>query len=192
MEARPTGFRQAWDYRQTLTGPAMLIPCLKAEARFADPGLRLERATPPPMVWDEHGGTFILRVEDLEVTEVGQPEPESGLTLTITLTPPEQLIRALEEFATRHQLLLTPASAPELVETAMLAACHLPGKNLFLFAEEPVLVARSRGATLAVAVSGNFRARRIPCQATDLVIHLDKAAMARLVSYALSLARAAR
>jgi hypothetical protein len=170
----------------------MLIPCLKAEARFADPGLRLERANPAPMVWDEHGGTFVLRVEDLEVTEVSPPEPDSGLTLTISLTPTEQLSRALEEFASQHQLLLTSPQVPELVETAMLAACHLPEKNLFIFAEEPVLVAHPHGPTLAVAVSGDFRARRVPCQATDLVIHLDKAAMARLVSYTLNLTRTVR
>jgi len=170
----------------------MLIPCLKAEARFADPGLRLERATPAPMVWDEHGGTFVLRVEDLEVAEVSPPDPESRLSLTISLAPPEQLICVLEEFAAQHQLPQTPPSAPELAETAILAACHLPGRNLFIFAEAPGLVARTHGANLEVAVSGDFKARRVPCQATDLVIHLDKAAMARLVSYALGLARAAR
>jgi hypothetical protein len=170
----------------------MLIPCLKAEARFADPGLRLGRATPAPMVWDEHGGTFVLRVDDLEVAEVSPPEPESGLSLTISLTPADQLSHALEEFAARHQLPLTSPSALELAETAILAACHLPGRNLFIFAEAPGLVARRRGATLEVEVSGGFKARRVPCQATDLVLHLDKAAMARLVSYALGLARAAR
>ncbi|MGB8991291.1 MAG: hypothetical protein WCD80_04475 [Desulfobaccales bacterium] len=167
----------------------MLIPCLKAEARFADPGLRLGRATPAPMVWDEHGGTFVLRVEDLEVAEVSPPEPESRLSLTISLTPPEQLSRALEEFAARHQLPLPPPSAPELAETAILAACHLPGRNLFIFAEAPGLVVRTHGATLEVAVSGDFKARRVPCQATDLVIHLDKAVMARLVAFVLSQAR---
>ena len=125
------------------------------------------------------------------MAEVSPPDPESRLSLTISLTPPEQLICALEEFAARHQLPLTPPSAPELAETAILAACHLPERNLFIFAEAPILVVRTHGATPEVAVSGDFKARRVPCQATDLVIHLDKAAMARLVSYALGLARAA-
>jgi hypothetical protein len=40
-----------------------------------------------------------------------------------------------------------------------------------------------------LTVAGTFKTRRLPCQATDLVIHLSKAAMARLVALVLSLAR---
>ena len=38
-------------------------------------------------------------------------------------------------------------------------------------------------------MTGLFKARRVPCRETDLVIHLTKAAMARLVASVLSLAR---
>jgi hypothetical protein len=167
----------------------MLIPCSRAQARFADPGIRLERRAPAPMVWDEHGGMFILRVDDLEVAEMSHPESESGFRLEIPLTS-ENLIRHLEEFAARHQLPLTPPSVMELAEAAVLAACHLPGPNLFIFAEEPDLVAKRRGETLEIAVAGAFKARRVPCREADLVIHLTRAAMARLMALVLSLARA--
>ena len=43
----------------------MLIPCSRARVVVAEPGIRLERQTPGSMVWDEHGGTFILRVDEL-------------------------------------------------------------------------------------------------------------------------------
>ena len=52
----------------------MQIPCSRAQAMFADPGIRLDRHTPGFMVWDEHGGTFVLRVEELAATEVAAGE----------------------------------------------------------------------------------------------------------------------
>ena len=55
----------------------MLIPCSRAQAMFADPGIRLARHTPGFMVWDEHGGTFVLRVDELAATEVAAGEPET-------------------------------------------------------------------------------------------------------------------
>jgi hypothetical protein len=168
----------------------MLIPCLRALARFAEPALRLERSSPASMLWDEHGGTFVLRVDNLEVAEERVPESAAGLSLSISLTPGDALIRDLEDFAALHQLPLTPPSDQELTEAAVLAACHLPGKDLFIFAEEPALAARRDGETMELTVSGVFKARRVPCQETDLVIHLTRAAMARLVSFGLSLARA--
>jgi hypothetical protein len=169
----------------------MLIPCSRAWAVVADPGIRLERSTPGFMVWDEHGGTFILRVEELAATEVAARESETGIVLEIPLSFPEELIRSLEEFAAQQQLpLAPPPSGPELLEEAVLAACHLPGQNLFIFAEEPRLAVKKRGEIVELAVTGRFKARRVPCQETDLVIHLTRAAMARLVALVLSLARA--
>ena len=167
----------------------MLIPCLRAQAVVADPAIRLARHTPGFMVWDEHGGTFVLRVEELAATEYAA-EPESGLILEIPLSSPEELIRSLEEFAAQQQLpLAPPGSSSELLEEAILAACHLPGRNLFVFAEEPRLLVKRRGEAVELALEGLFKARRLPCQATDLVIHLTRAAMARLVAQVLSLAR---
>jgi len=167
----------------------MQIPCSRAQAIFADPGIRLAPHTPGFMVWDEHGGTFVLRVEELAATPVAVGEPESGIILEIPLSLPEELIRSLEEFAAQQQLPLAPPSGPELLEDVVLAACHLPGQNLFVFAEEPHLVVKRRGEAVELALEGHFKARRLPCQETDLVIHLTRASMARLVAQVLSLAR---
>jgi len=156
----------------------------------ADPKIRLDRLTPGFMVWDEHGGTFVLRVDELAATEVTAGESETGIILEIPLFPGEGLIRSLEEFAAEQQLPLTPPSGPELLEEAVLAACHLPGQNLFVFAEAPRLAVKRRGEAVELAVEGLFKTRRVPCQETDLVIHLTKAAMARLVALVLNLARA--
>jgi hypothetical protein len=167
----------------------MQIPCSRAQALFADPGIRLTRHTPGFMVWDEHGGTFVLRVEELAATEVAAAEPESAVILEIPLSLPEKLIRSLEEFAAQHQLPLAPPSGPDLQEDVVLAACHLPAQNLFVFAEEPRLLVKRRGEAVELALEGLFKARRLPCQETDLVIHLTRTSMARLVAQVLSLAR---
>ena len=167
----------------------MLIPCTRVQARLAGPGIKLERGAPGFMVWDEHGGTYVLRVEDLAATEAAG-ESESGILLEISLSSPEALIRSLEEFAAQQQLPLAPPAAPELEEEAILAACHLPGQNLFIFSEEPRLTAKRRGAAVELTVAGSFKTRRVPCRETDLVIHLTRAAMARLIALVLSLARA--
>ena len=168
----------------------MLIQCSRVQAIMADFGTRLDRHTPGFMVWDEHGGTYVLRVNDLTATEAAAGASETGIILEIPLFLREALIRSLEEFAAQQQLPLAPPAGPEMLEEAVLAACHLPGKNLFVFAEEPRLVVKRRGEAVDLAVEGNFRARRVSCQETDLVIHLTRAAMARLVAFVLSLARA--
>ena len=167
----------------------MLIPCSRAQAVVADPKIRLDRHTPGFMVWDEHGGTFVLRVEDLVAQEVAAGELETGISLEIPLSLREGLIRSLEEFAAQHQLPLAPPSDLEMLEEAVLAACHLPAQNLFVFAEKPRLTVKRRGEVVELAVAGSFKARRVPCQETDLVIHLTRVAMARLVAFVLSLAR---
>jgi hypothetical protein len=167
----------------------MQIPCSRAQAVVADPGIRLVRHTPGFMLWDEHGGTFVLRVEELAATEVAAGEAETGIILEIPLSAREELIRSLEEFAAQQQLPLAPPSGPELVVEVVLAACHLPVQNLFVFAEEPRLEVKKRGEAVELALSGVFKTRRLPCQETDLVIHLTRAAMARLVALVLSLAR---
>jgi hypothetical protein len=166
----------------------MQIPCTRAQALFADPGIRLTRHTPGFMVWDEHGGTFVLRVEELTAADVAA-ESESAVILEIPLSLPEGLIRSLEEFAAQHQLPLPPPPGPDLQEDVVLAACHLPAQKLFVFAEEPHLTVKRRGEAVELALEGLFKARRLPCQETDLVIHLTRATMARLVAQVLSLAR---
>ena len=168
----------------------MLIPCTRFQASFADPLIRLELKAPAPLMWDEHGGTFVLKVGDLEGSALTAPPAASGCRLEISLTPAAALISALEEFAGLHQLPLASPSAPDLEEEALLAACHLPGQSLFIFAEAPTLTAIRRGEIMELAIAGVFKARRVPCQAPDLVIHLTKAAMTRLVAFVLSQARA--
>jgi len=168
----------------------MLIPCSRVQVRVADSGIRLDRHTPGFMVWDEHGGTYVLRVDDLAATEVAAGESETGIILEIPLSPREALICSLEEFAAQQQLPLAPPSGSELLEEAVLAACHLPKQNRFVFAEEPHLAVKRRGEAVVLTIEGHFKDRGVPCQETDLVIHLTRAAMARLVSYVLSLARA--
>ena len=170
----------------------MLIPCSRVQAIFAVQGVRLDRPTPASMVWDEHGGTFVLRVGELAATEVAAGEPETGIILEIPLSAREELIRSLEEFAAQQQLPLAPPSGPELVEDVVLAACHLPGQKLFVFAEEPRLEVKKRGEAVELVLTGAFKSRRVPCQETDLVVHLTRAAMSRLVALVLSLARAGK
>jgi hypothetical protein len=166
----------------------MQIPCSRAQVVVADPGIRLDRPTPGSMVWDEHGGTFVLRVEELETTEAAG-ESASAMILEIPLSLPEGLIRSLEEFAAQQQLPLAPPSGPELEEDVVLAACHLPGQNLFVFAEEPHLAVKRCGEAVELTLTGAFKSRRLPCRDTDLVVHLTRPAMARLVALVLSLAR---
>jgi hypothetical protein len=166
----------------------MQIPCVRAQAGFVDPALRLEKCVPASMVWDEHGGMFILRVEDLEVAAGAANGPDAGLRLEIPLSP-EDFAGDLAEFAARHELPLEATPSGELEATAVLAACHLPGENLFIFAEDPTLTAQKRGPNLSITVSGDFKARRVPCRETDLVIHLSREAMARLIAATLSLIR---
>ena len=170
----------------------MLIPCSRAQVVVVDPGIRLDHDTPGSMVWDEHGGTFVLRVEGLAATEVPAGQPEAGISLEIPALPPGGAHSQPGRVRRRSSNSRCPRpSGPELLEEAVLAACHLPGQNLFVFAEEPRLVGqKTRGGRGDSAVAGHFKARRVPCRETDLVIHLTRAAMARLVAAVLSLARA--
>ncbi len=53
----------------------MRFNCPRVSANFPAEKLRLVNRDQTRMLWDEHGGTFVLRVEDLEVVEA--PEPAS-------------------------------------------------------------------------------------------------------------------
>ena len=75
-------------------------------------------------------------------------------------------------------------------ETPILVAGHIPGNNLFIYCEAPGLTLRRSGRqTMELRVDGVFKARRVPCQETDLVIHLEMAAMCRLLAGMLAWAR---
>jgi hypothetical protein len=138
------------------------------------------------MLWDEHGGTFVIRVEDLQVEEMSAYEGEGGLTLELPLSPAQTLLEEVAAFAAQHRLALTPPPGlpREMEEPLILAACHLPGQNLFVYGESLALKVRpGAGPTLEFSVAGNFRSRRLPSREIDLVLHLTPVAMTRLLSY---------
>jgi len=172
----------------------MLLHCPRVQALFPQEKIRLEHQGPAWMLWAEHGGTMILKVADLKFSEAAACGEESGLFLEMDLSPAATLIAQIEAFAAEHSLALnisTPPPHPEFSAAPILAACHIPDKNLFIFAEESRLLARPSGpAALEIAVRGEFRARTVPCREADLVIHLATADLARLLSFLLALARA--
>jgi hypothetical protein len=168
----------------------MLLLCLGVQAVFPGEALGLASDGPAQMLWDEHGGTFVLRVGDLKLMDPPEPGVEPGISLELALSPPEPLLEKIRGFAGKHNLPLTPKASPppELTGRPLLAACHIPEKSLFIFCEEPELQGRSTAAqTMELTVTGSFRARRVPCRETDLVIHLTGPAMAQLLSYLFAL-----
>jgi hypothetical protein len=170
---------------------SMLFHCPRAQANFPAEKLRLANLVPARLVWDEHGGTFVLRVEGLEVLEAPELQGEAGIWLEADLPEPESLAHQIEGFAGRHNLRLgAEPGGEELTETPILVACHVPGKNQFIYCEDPRLALRPEGRqTMTLRISGMFKARRVPCQETDLVIHLETAAICRLLAGMLGWAR---
>ena len=169
----------------------MIFPCPQVKANFPTEDLRLKSAA-ARLVWDEHGGTFVLRVEGLEVLEPAEPRGETGIWLEVALPEPGTLSRSLAGFAGEHGLhLRKEAVGAELAETPLLAACHVPGKNLFIFCEEPHLSLRLNEAkNLEIRVTGAFKSRRVPSQEADIIIHLSLASMTRLLSGLLAMSGA--
>jgi hypothetical protein len=164
----------------------MLLPCSQARAVFAPEGIQLYNPGPVAMLWDEHGGTFVLKVSDLVISADAAGAGESGILLTLVLHDPQALLKEISGFARQHSLALAPVSPPSAgwLETPMLAAFHVPERNLFIYCEDPSLRLRASGPqTLELAVTGEFRSRRVPCQEADVVIHLTAAVMARLLGH---------
>jgi len=165
--------------------------CPRAAAVFpAERVFLANDAGPASLLLDEHGRTFVLRVEGLKVVEAPGPEAESGILLEVALPDGQKFTAWLESFAGRHRLVLESGSpTPELALRPTLAACHVPGSHLFVYAEDSQLQVRpASGQTLEIQVTGAFQARRVPCREADVVIHLTGPEMARLLSYLLSLA----
>ena len=169
----------------------MIFPCPRVKANFPTEDLCLASAA-ARLVWDEHGGTFVLRVEGLELLEPAEPRGETEIWLEVALPEPVSLSRSLAGFAGEHGLrLATPDASPELSEPPILAACHVPGKNLFIFCEAPHLCLRLNEAkNLEIRVSGAFKSRRVPCQEADIIIHLSLASMTRLLAGLLAMSGA--
>ncbi len=169
----------------------MLFSCPRAQANFPTEKLRLANRGPARLVWDEHGGTMVLRVEGLEVLEAPELQGAAEIRLEVALPAPAALAGQIEIFAGQHSLHLDNGPfRVEFSETPVLAAGHIPGKNVFIFCEEPRLTVRRRETqAMELRVTGAFKSRRVPCQETDVVIHLDAAAMARLLAGLLAWAR---
>ncbi len=168
----------------------MLFPCLIVEIDLPAEKLRLVNPGAARLRWDEHGGTFVLRLEGPEVRETPELQ-EGGIYLEVALPEPASLIQRIEGFAGRHSLRLAAgAGVPELAEAPFLAAFHIPGKNLFIYCEDSRFTLRpgSRN-TLELRIDGVFKSRRVPSQEADLVLHFEAAAMARLLAGMLAWAR---
>ena len=82
----------------------MLFHCPRAQANFPTEKLRLANRAPARLVWDEHGGTFVLRVEGLEVLEAPELQGEAGIRLEVDLPAPAALAGQIESFAGQHAL----------------------------------------------------------------------------------------
>jgi len=172
----------------------MLLHCPRVQALFPQEKVLLEHDGPAWMLWAEHGGTLILRVGELKFREIAGVGDASGLFLELDLSPAENLIHKIEDFAAQHNLTLSPLAPPESEFSArpVLAACHIPEYKKFIFAEESRLLARPRIAgAVEMEVRGAFRARAVPSQEADMVIHLLPGDLAGLLSYLRAVARAA-
>ncbi|MGA7578861.1 MAG: hypothetical protein ACLQUW_04725 [Desulfobaccales bacterium] len=169
----------------------MQFDCPRVLADFPAAKLRLQNREPARLIWDEHAGACVLRVEGLEVLEAPEFQGEASIWLEALLPPPASLADLIEGFAARHELRLEPApAAAELLETPILAACHLPGQNLFIFCEASRLSAQRRGPErLELRVSGAFQTRRLLSRETDLIIHLTMASSSRLLTSLLAWSR---
>jgi hypothetical protein len=169
----------------------MLFHCHRVQANFPGEKLGLVNRDQTKLIWDEHGGTFVLRVEGLEVVEVPEATGEAGIRLEVDLPEAVSLAQRIESFAGRHSLRLEKTTAVEVIsETPILAAGHIPGNSLFIYCEAPRFTLRLSGRqTMELRVDGVFKARRVPCQETDLVVHLEMAAMCRLLAGLLGWAR---
>jgi len=163
----------------------MQLPCSRARAVFAPESILLQNPGPATLIWDEHGGTFVLKVSGLEVQEAAGAEAESGLWLEVVLVGSGARLEEMAGFAAQHRLALPAMSSPsgELTEAPILAAFHVPGRDLFIYGEATELRVRTVPQGLEMAITGEFRSRRVPCREADLVIHLTPDANARLLAY---------
>ncbi len=171
----------------------MFLDCQDITALFPTAGYALHALQPCRLQWDcHHGTTFTLRVTGLATSKILQTSEDGSIVIKVSLYPPEKFISEAERFAASQSLelplfALLPAA---LSVPAALSAAHLPEAGLFVFSEESRLTAQPVGrAHCQLAVTGPFKARRIPCQEADLIIHLDKQVSGRLLSFLLAQAR---
>ncbi len=171
----------------------MHLTCTHVQVFLPAEGFRLFAPQPLPLLWDcHHGDTFVLKVDGLTVEPFSGEVPAEPITLELSLAPFAEVLGKIETLAAQHNLALSPfPSLPEeVLEPLTLAACHLPQSRLFVFSEQAALTARATPqGNVRLAVAGDFKSRKIPCQETDLVLHLERANSSRLLSYCFTLVR---
>ena len=124
----------------------MLFHCHRVQANFPGEKLGLVNRDQTRLVWDEHGGTFVLRLEGLEVVEAPEARRRGGGPAGGRPAGAASLAQQIEDFAGRHSLRLGQEAAVEVIsETPILVACHIPGKQLFIYCEAPRLTVRLSG-----------------------------------------------
>ncbi|MEJ5329629.1 MAG: hypothetical protein WHT07_05725 [Desulfobaccales bacterium] len=168
----------------------MHLTCTFWEATFPGAPAAL-RGTPPLTVsLDCHDRPpYILRVAPLESTPMPAAADTDLIRFRLSLSPGREMQAALRNFAVLHSLPLTPPTTPEEVweEPLLLAASHLAEGKMFIFSEKAVLRCRQSGPVeVECEVTGPFKARRLPCQETDVILHLEAPATARLLSWLLA------
>jgi len=171
----------------------MHLTCTLAQAVFPFVGLRLFTDKPLSLLWDcHHGDTFVLKVGELSVAPSSAEAEAPAITLEVALHPAAEVLGKIDYFAAHHNLSLTTWSTlpAKLTEPLTLAACHLPEAKLFVFCEQAILAARpTPEGNVLLAVQGDFKSRKVPCQETDLLLHLERAHATRLLSYCFTLVR---
>jgi hypothetical protein len=174
----------------------MHLPCTTAQALFPAADVKLYMENPLSLLWDcHHGDTFVLKVGGLAVAPLSGEAAVNSILLELSLAPPEEVVNKIEQFAAQQNLSLAPWSTlpDELAEPLTLAACHLPEAKLFIFCETATLTARATpGGNMQILVTGEFKTRKVPCQETDLVLHLERAHSSRVLSYCFSVVRSRR
>lgn len=174
----------------------MHLTCTLAQARFPSEGFKVFNERPLSLLWDcHHGDTFVLLVKGLTVEPLSGDAPPDLITLELSLAPHAEVLSKIETFAAHHNLALAPwPTLPEKLEEPLtLAAVHLPNPKLFVFSEEATLTARATPeGNLELLANGDFKSRKVPCQETDLLLHLERPHSSRLLSFCFSIVRGRR
>jgi len=164
----------------------MLLPCSKVKAIYPAEKVWLYNEGPATLLWDRHDGPFILRVDALQVEADFESSEPPGIAMELALPPQSVLIPDIETCAAHNNLTLPTTVAAPLgtVQPAILAAFHVPGRNLFVFSEDSQLrLTYGPPRTVQLQIQGSFRATRLPCQKADIIIHLARDTTALLLSY---------